>query len=318
MFTELFYASDQALFMPDGLATWQKVTAWTAQHVCPIYVIVSMPRLRFIPEWTWSDGTVHHIGIESASPQGDPQRLACGLLADDPREQVAVDPVDGSVVCHHGVSPRERRWPDPVSLLSDMIKKDVDVRPFMHLLPCRVEYVGQTIQPWRRRNRISRHHRAPEIRQDLARREPHRSPWILLMNFDSDAGCRTELEAGDTIADLQAAHDPHRKPPRHQMINAIEAALIALFDPPYNWTFRKTFPSHRHASYCWYYRNRIGAIGIAFSSARWGIQLHGYQQQPALAHARSFRLHGSPHRPFIADHGTMTHAELQSLAYHIG
>jgi hypothetical protein len=205
-----------------------------------------------------------------------------------------------------------------MSLVGDLIRHDVDVRSFMHLLPCRVEYVGQTIQPWRRRNRLSRHHRTPEIRQALASLEPHRSAWILLMNFDSNAGRCTWYEDGDTIADLQAAHDPCWGPPRHQMVNAIEAAFIALFDPPYNQTFRTTFPSRRHTSYCWYYRNRVSAIGIAFSSARWGIQLHGYDQAPQLAHARSFRLNRSPHQPFIAECSSLAHADLQSLAYRCG
>lgn len=315
---ELLYAPDQSLLMPDGLNFWPDVTAWTSQHACPIYLILSMPRLRFVPACTRSYGAVHVISIESASASGDPLRIERGLMANDLHEYIRVDPADGAVVLRHGVSMREMRWPDPMSLFRDLIKQDVDVRSFMHLLPCRVEYVGQTAQPWRQRNRISRHHRAPEIRRVLARQEPHRQTWIILMNFDASADRRIEFDAGDSIADLQAALAPQHKPPRHQMINAIEAALIAQFDPPFNRTFRKTFPSRRHSSYCWFYRNQISSIGIAFSGARWGIQLHGYDQLPQLAHARSFRLNRSPHQPFIADHSPLTHAELQSLAYHCG
>lgn len=317
MHTDLFYAADQSLFMPDSLSAWDEVTAWTAKHPCPIYVLVSMPRLRFIPECVGIANSVLSVGIEQMTTHGTRDTVEFGVL-DDRTSRAEVDPKDGAMVVYDSWGTPPRRLTSPALFLTELGAQDCDVRQYMHMLPCRVEYVGQTIQRWGKRNRIATHHRVPTIRREIADREPHRQLFVLLMNFDSRDGRAFCAGPGENFTSLLTDAKHQKQPPTNQMVNAIEASLIALFQPPYNRTFRDTFPRRTHTSYNWFYRNEINSIGIAFSGARWGIQLHGHGQLPQLGHAHRFRLSKAPNTWSLSDGIPMSHAELQDLAYRCG
>jgi len=124
-------------------------------------------------------------------------------------------------------------------------------------LALEVLYVGQAYGEDGSRtatDRLPEHKTLQRILAEALARSPHMDIWIILWSFTSRLitaidGRWNQYGTSQEEDDLHVQHVLSNPVTVQQEINFTEAALIKYFQPPYNKTFRNTFPSPAHKTY---------------------------------------------------------------------
>ena len=88
-----------------------------------------------------------------------------------------------------------------------------------------------------------------------------------------------------------------------QEINFTEAALIRYFQPPYNKTYKDSFPNPAHVTYSECYDIDLNMVNIEVQTEEVKARLWSEAVQPRWVHFCSFPLHSREDRVYMFSFG---------------
>lgn len=177
-------------------------------------------------------------------------------------------------------------------------------------LDLEVLYIGQSFGEAGEREapaRLQSHSTLQQILGEASRLQPDREIWLalfemeplLLGSFDGKLANRdpTALLADEGRIDRVLTNQVSEQ----QRINFAEAALIRYFEPKYNKTFRKNFPSPEHATYRQCYDVDLNMVAAELDTESFHARLYSAVRPPAWQHHAMFPLHDPKERAYMLD-----------------
>jgi hypothetical protein len=164
-------------------------------------------------------------------------------------------------------------------------------------LDLEIVYIGQALGPKEDRSAVDRllsHRTLQTILADTLTDTPHLDVWIVLMAFESNALSQLGPWKGTQGSRESVGHFVEIvNSPLHnaQLTNLVEGALIAYFQPPYNRTFKSSFPAPAHTSYGQVYVLDYNCVAFELSTREIFTRIGSKAVEPAFEHTNMFPLH---------------------------
>lgn len=176
-------------------------------------------------------------------------------------------------------------------------------------LDLEVLYVGQSFGAQGEREaqeRLQSHSTLQLILGEASRKQPDREIWLALFNFEeiqiASFDGRLVKEAGALAADEgRIERFVAGSVSEQQKINFTEAALIRYFQPPYNKTFRTSFPSPAHKTYSECYDLDLNMVAVEMDTESVYSRLFSSSKPKSWIHIATFPLHDSSERRYMMD-----------------
>jgi hypothetical protein len=125
--------------------------------------------------------------------------------------------------------------------------------------------------------------------------------WLALVSFE-DPYIFTEIDPTVPTRATEEEEEAHRRAildggvSLQQEVNLTEAMLIRYFDPPYNKTFRDTFPNPAHLSYSECYDLDFHSVGVELDTSELRCNLWSAARHASWLHLATFPLHSDEDR----------------------
>jgi len=171
-------------------------------------------------------------------------------------------------------------------------------------LDLEVMYVGQSFGFEGSRtatDRLRSHSTLQGIYAESLIQSPDMDIWLVLAAFEDpylgiEIDPRVEAVATDAEDDAHAEKILNTGLSLQQEVNLTEAMLIRHFDPPYNKTYRNTFPNPAHSTYSGCYELDFRAVSVEVETSPMNCRLWSRAQPAAWLHLPSYPLTGDADR----------------------
>lgn len=272
-----------------------------------IYIIGRAPRIGVVPETfrftrTRMQGEffVQDGGEQHRVPFDSPHQLdALGLRIESayPYSTFRIVTPDGAALSS-GLSAQLMR-----SVVLG-VRNEADARH----LDFEVLYVGQAYGEDGSRtapDRLKEHSTLLKIYVEAARERPDMDVWLYLPFLNNPiwiANMDGRVEKTATTAEEDSAHASavlEHAMSQQQIINFTEAALIRYFQPPYNETYKRIFPSPGHKTYRDCYDLDLNMVCAELQTEGVLTRLWSAAVPPAWMHFAQFALHSREDRVSI-------------------
>lgn len=129
---------------------------------------------------------------------------------------------------------------------------------FKNILKCKltIRYIGQT-KLTDEYFRFKNHEKISEISNYNLEYKPQMQVLVIFYNFKIQQSMITDLDFFKKDEKIKSIPNDIKK-------NIVEATLIKYFNPSLNEKFTNSFPSNKHVSYDYFYKNGLANIAIEF------------------------------------------------------
>lgn len=291
-----FYSRAIILLHPKDLRELEHLPPETSAVAadCHIYLIVTRPRLSFVPG---------SINVGETKTSGKFKYIRGGISHEvnfhlDGKPNA--DKIEISDYPHTKLSlikNNEIFASLPAHLVS-LKCNDIDDNSIRDL---EVQYVGMSYADGNRsaKDRLLSHSTLQQVLADLNHDSPDTEALLIMVQYESpqtlisfdgrDETLRLEDDR-DLLSDLKRQQNEITE---DLQIALIEASLIKYFQPPYNEKYKKRFPSPTHKILEEVYNIDFGALTVEINTEDINTRLYSKNQLPGYHHISNFDLHDS-------------------------
>ena len=183
---------------------------------------------------------------------------------------------------------------------------------FWEHLDLEVLYIGQSYGRDGKRmasERLRSHSTLQGIYAEAIKNSPDQEIWLILSTFEplllSCFDGRTKNYATTLKEDSEHIHEVlNTNISEQQQINFTEAALIRYFLPPYNKTYKDSFPNPAHSTYSECYDIDLNMVCVEVQTEDLGLRLWSQSVDPKWVHFCLFPLHSREDREYMFEFGS--------------
>jgi len=193
------------------------------------------------------------------------------------------------------------------SSLIDHISADKNFS--MEILDYEILYIGQAYGKNGNRtalNRLSAHETLQKIYTHSLTYNPGNDIWVLLTTFSQrsillsggidEKSYLTENEKRDDKMIKDFIDNNGLVFTEKQIINFTEAALIKMFEPPYNKEFKNNFPNKKHSSYSECYSLDLRALTVELDTSEMIRRIYSKKAGRRIYHSQMFEFENDEDR----------------------
>ena len=242
---------------------WESVCSFANENNAKHYMFLSSPSLKLL-DWE----VIHNDEVSLTIDSYDTAPISTSWKPQEKRGKTFVKIHDnGSRMSMEQAGKRTSNWDTTDYIHQSIINNhcgDAIAEKFMSL---KVEYVGKTEKSWfPSKNRLKGHHRANKLHKHLAAKNIDKKMWIMILakpvlNARLNDGHHVAIDAPMRLNELDQ-ENLNSTIAQTDYTSIIEASLIKLFKPKWNFTFKNTYPKLSHLSYKYFYRKNIASFGV--------------------------------------------------------